>query len=90
MLVVVIVVQSIMLWLWRDGSVNYPRVFVQDAYYIVEVIDDQMEDDSVRAVKYRLKLLADEFGQWYVDGQSSERACWPGRWHKEFSSELCE
>lgn len=38
-----------------------------------------MDDDSVRAVKYRLALLADEFGQWYIDEQSSTWACWPER-----------
>lgn len=63
---------------------------MQDGVYVVEVVDDQMEDDSVRAVKYRLELLADEFGQWYIDEQSSMWACWPGRGHKEFSRELCE
>ncbi len=89
-LLVVIVAQGIMLWLWRDGVENYPRIFVQDNLHVVEILDENMEDDSVRAVKYRLELLADEFGQWYIDEQSSTWACWSDRWHKEFSSELCE
>lgn len=77
-LVVVIVIQFILLRLSRDNVV-YPRIVVENDAYIVEVVDTEMEDDSVRAVKYRLNLLADEFGQWYVDDQSSSWACWPGR-----------
>jgi len=90
MLVLIILVQFVLLWLTRDMSNIYPRVGVQDEVYIVEILDEDMEDDSVRAVKYRLELLADEFGQWYIDEQSSTWACWPGRGHEEFSSEFCE
>jgi hypothetical protein len=89
-LVVIVIIQAILLWLWRDGSANYPRIFVQDAVYVVELLDEDMEDDSVRAVKYRLELLANEFGQWDVVDQSSTWACWPGRGHEEFGSEFCE
>ena len=89
-LVVIVIAQAIMLWLWRDKFSDYPRIFVQDTNHIVEILDEDMDDDSVRAVKYRLALLADEFGQWYIDEQSSTWACWPERWHEEFSSELCE
>lgn len=88
-LIVIIIAQGIMFWLWRDGGMNYPRIFVQDAAHVVEILDEDMEDDSVRAVKYRLELLADEFGQWYIDEQSSTFACRKGRWHEDFNSELC-
>ncbi len=78
-LVLIILIQFVLLWLARDTSNIYPRIGVQDKVYIVEILDEEMEDDSVRAVKYRLALLADEFGQWYIDEQSSTWACWPER-----------
>jgi len=89
-LVVIILVQFVLLWLSRDTASVYPRVGVQDGVYNVEILDEDMEDDSVRAVKYRLELLADEFGQRYIDEQSSTWACWSGRGHEEFSTEFCE
>jgi hypothetical protein len=89
-LVVIVVVQAIMLWLWRDASPDYPRVFMQDGVYVVELLDEDMEDDSVRSVKYRLELFADEFGQWSVVDQSSTWACWPGRGNQDFGDEWCE
>ena len=75
----VVVVQFVLLWLaGKDGDI-YPRASRENDSYIVEIVDDQLEDDSVRVVKYRLELLADEFGQWNVVDQSSTWACWPGR-----------
>lgn len=90
MLIVVILIQFVLLRLGRDDSSVYPRIWVQDGVYVVEMLDEAMEDDSVRAVKYRLELVADEFGQWYIDQQSSTWACWPERWHEDFGNELCE
>lgn len=89
LLVVIILVQFILLWLARDTVSTYPRVVLEDGVHIVEILDEDMEDDSVRAVKYRLEILADEFGQWYIDEQSSMWACREGTGHKEFSDELC-
>jgi hypothetical protein len=89
-LLIIVVLQFVLLRLGRDDGDAYPRVFVEDSVYIVETVDTDMQDDTVRAVKYRLELLADEFGQWSVADQSSTWACWPGRGHEEFGGELCE
>lgn len=69
--------------------VTYPTISVNSGVYTVEIVDDNLEDDSVRAVKYQLDIVSDEFGQWKIDAQSSTFACWKGRGHQEFSSEFC-
>lgn len=90
-LILVIVIQFVLLRFGRDDHVvDYPRVVVENDRYVVEIIDDDMEDDSVRAVKYRLELTADAFGEWSIVDQSSTWACWPGRWHEDFRDEWCE
>jgi hypothetical protein len=89
-LILVVVVQFVLLWLaGKDGDL-YPRVSRENDRYIVEILDNAMEDDAVRAVKYRLELTSDEFGQWNVADQSSTWACWPGRGNQDFGDEWCE
>jgi len=90
-LVIIVVFQFVLLRVGRDDdTVSYPRVFVDNEAYVAEILDDDMEDDSVRAVKYRLELMPDEFGEWAIMNQSSTWACWPGRGHEDFSEEWCE
>lgn len=87
LLIVVVFVQGY--FLLDASKTTYPTISVDNGVYTVEVVDDQLEDDSVRAVKYQFNIVSDEFGQWKIDSQSSTFACWEGRGHAYFSDELC-
>lgn len=89
-LVLLVLVQFVLLRIARQDGPAYPRVLMENDNYVVEILDQNMEDDSVRATKYRIQLSSDEFGVREVVDQSSTWACWPGRGHEDFSDEWCE
>jgi len=87
-LLLVVAGLSYLIWM-SEAVVQYPLIHVQDDVYIVEVVDDNLEDDSVRAVKYRLELMESDFGVWSIQDQSSSWICHEGRGHQEWNNELC-
>jgi hypothetical protein len=89
-LLIIILVQFALLVLGPGYQDVYPRVFIDGDSYVVEIVDEDMVDDSVRATKYRIDLSSDEFGIREIADQSSTWACWPGRGHEDFSDERCE
>lgn len=89
-LVFIVLVQFVMLWLTGSDQTSFPRVFVQEDSYVVQIVDEDMQDDAVRAVKYRLELVSDEFGLRDIVSQDTTWACWPGRGNENFGEEWCE
>lgn len=55
----------------------------------VVIIDDGFAGDSVRGVKYKLKLQADSAGIWYITSAEKAQRCYKGRGHQDYSAAPC-
>ena len=72
----------------RDAAAKRIEVRGSGETRLVAVTLDGLEDDSVRAVRYTLRLARD--GEvWHVRSARWSQRCWPGRGHEDFSPALC-
>ena len=53
------------------------------------VLEDGLQDDSVRARQYTLALTKRDDGTWKLDSASAEQRCQAGRGHTDFAPAPC-
>ena len=64
-----------------------PEAF-RDAHVVIT--EDGFLDDSVRGVRYELKLRRSPRGEWQVQAAAKTWRCWEGRGHQDYSTEPCQ
>lgn len=51
--------------------------------------EENLMDDSVRSVRYRLRFVPTADDQWELVEAGRQQICWPGRGHQDWSTDLC-
>lgn len=67
---------------------NYPSAESRNSATVL-ITNDNLLDDSIRGIKYKVDLKKNDNGTWNIQGVGKAVKCWEGRGHTNFSAEPC-
>jgi len=67
---------------------NYESTESPDSATVI-VTNENLMDDSVSGVKYKLKLKKNGSGVWVIESVGKAVKCWEGRGHSDYSAKPC-
>jgi hypothetical protein len=67
---------------------NYPSAESRSAATVL-IAYENLLDDSVSGVKYKIDLKKNENGTWNIESVGKAVKCWEGRGHTDYSAKPC-